>query len=433
MAAAAPASVSRAASTRLELTPETLQVFAPDIAAQYRQALIDGNEVLTRYAINLTPLRFCHFMAQIRAVSGRMTVLEEHLGYRSAALVKAAWPTRFRTVASAEPYVNEPQRLADRVYGDRFDNQHGDGWRYRGRGLAQITGRSNYREMGEKLGIPLEQHPQLALDPKYALVIACETWADLQNAGERDMNKLADGNKLEALTYRMTGSFTDLDDRRSAFEQAWQIWASGDPPRRMLDTDVLDRGDRGGRVDELNSRLKEFGLFAGITPEPPQHIYTGCTYEAVRVLQAETGLPETGVVGPETWGVLDKAVERGLVTRGKGAVHEADAASQPSRNPLSRRFAELRFWSVGLAILALLYIVGHMFLLTHPTGNAVLWTPMLFGAAVFVAGLALWLAARPHPHWQVPSRRPVTRTLSRGRPTTFLAGDEEPVRIGTNL
>ena len=419
---------------KLVITPDTLQVFAPNAVAQYRDALLNGNDLLTRYKINMTPLRFCHFLGQIGNECGRLSVLEENLGYRSAERIRAVWPTRFPTLASAQAYVNEPQRLADRVYGDRFDNGPGDGWRYRGRGLVQLTGRSSYRNMGAKLAIPLEEHPDLALDARYALAIACETWAGNQLAGERDMNKLADCNKLEALTYRINGGYTNIDDRRAAFEHAWEVWSSGDPPKRMLDPDVLDRGDRGGRVDELNARLKDFGLFGGITEDPPQHVYSICTYKAVRILQAESGLPETGIMGPETWSALEHAAERGLTTRGRGT-SGAEPDAKPKRHVVARRLAEIRFWAIMLSVVALAYVVTHIFLLTHPTGNgnAVLWLPMLFSGAVFVAGMALWLAARPQPHWQVPTPRGTVRTMARRGPSSYISGEEEPVRHGINL
>ena len=417
----------------LVITPETLQAFAPQALPQYRDALVNGNDWLTRYAINLTPLRLCHFLGQIGNECGRLTVLEENLDYHSATRIREVWPSRFLTQAAAEPYLAHPQQLAEKVYGDRFDNGPGDGWRYRGRGLVQLTGRSNYREMGQKLGIPLEQNPELALDPRYALAIACETWASRQLVGERDMNTLADANKLDALTYRINGGYANIDDRRAAFEHAWEVWSSGDPPMRTLDPDLHDRGDRGGRVDELNARLKDFGLFDGITEHPPQHVYSTSTYKAVRILQAESGLAETGVTDPETWSALEHAVERGLASRGRGSAGNQDKTANPKRNVVARRLGEVRFWAITLSILALAYVVSHIFLLTHPTGNVVLWLPMLFAGVVFVAGMALWLAARPQPHWQVATPRGTVRTMVRRAPSSFISGEEEPVRQGINM
>jgi putative chitinase len=85
----------------------------------------------------------------------------ENLNYTTAARIRQVWPKRFPTVASAEPYVRAPEKLANKVYGDRADlgnTQKGDGWKFRGRGLAQITGRGNYAKFG------IEKNPEKALE-----------------------------------------------------------------------------------------------------------------------------------------------------------------------------------------------------------------------------------------------------------------------------
>ena len=80
----------------------------------------------------------------------------ENLNYTSAARIRAVWPTRFKSNSAAEPYVRQPKKLANKVYGGRLGNvKPNDGWDYRGRGLVQITGRNNYIKMGDRLGINL--------------------------------------------------------------------------------------------------------------------------------------------------------------------------------------------------------------------------------------------------------------------------------------
>jgi putative chitinase len=93
----------------------------------------------------------------------------ENLNYTSAARLREVWPKRFPSLMSAEPYVRNPQKLAEKVYGGRADlgnTQPGDGFRYRGHGWPQLTGRGRHKVMGERLGIPLEDKPELMLDPK---------------------------------------------------------------------------------------------------------------------------------------------------------------------------------------------------------------------------------------------------------------------------
>ena len=444
MPVAAPAVLVGA--PKLVIDAAKIAEFARNALPQYRQAFLGGNEMMTRYGINQTPLRLCHFLGQIGNECGRLTIIEENMAYRSAQRLRAVWPTRFPTLASAEPYVNNPQKLAEKVYGGRFDNRPGDGWRYRGRGLVQITGRSSYREMGQKLGIDLENNPDLAVDPKHALAIACETWAGKAMPGERDMNKLADANKLEAMTYRINGGFTNIDDRRDAFEEAWDIWGTGKPPRRTLETDTLDRGDRSGRVEELNARLGEMGMFEGITESRPTQVYNMSTYKAVRALQQETSLNQTGVCGIETWAALEKIIDRGpSATRGmsRSPTPADNRAEAPASRPdsLSRRLREIRAWSIALSMLAVAFVVTYIFALTNATGNTPLWMPLIFAALAFVTGLALFLAARVQPGWNLeggtagPSRA-ATRSggsAAAAAPGGFLPGEEEPTRFGTNI
>lgn len=443
MPVAAPAVLT--SGPKLVIDAARIADFARNALPQYRQAFLSGNEMLTRYGINQTPLRLCHFLGQIGNECGRLTIIEENMTYRSAQRLRAVWPTRFPTLAAAEPYVNNPQKLAEKVYGGRFDNRPGDGWRYRGRGLVQITGRSSYREMGQKLGIDLENDPDLAVDPKHALAIACETWAGKAMPGERDMNKLADANKLEAMTYRINGGFTNIEDRRDAFEEAWNVWGTGKPPRRTLETDTLDRGDRSGRVEELNTRLAELGMFEGITATRPTQVYNMSTYKAVRALQQETSLNQTGVCGLETWAALEKVIDRGpAATRGMSRSptpagrHADDAAARP--DSLSRRLREIRAWSIALALLSVAFVTGYIFALTNPTGNTPLWMPLIFAALAFVTGLALFLAARVQPGWGIEGSavapgRAATRSAGRAAAATggFVPDEDEPVRFGTNI
>ncbi len=272
------------------------------------------------------------------------------------------------------------------------------------------------------------------------LAIACETWAHRQLAGERDMNKLADINKLEAITYRLTGGYANLDDRREAFEEAWAIWADGKPPRRLLEEDVLDRGDRSSRVEELNARLRSLGMFEGITTTPPQHIFNQSTYRAVCRLQKSGALDSTGVVGAETWAVIERAIGRGPVTRAVAQPIARHRTRPRPRDRLSRNLRSLRAWSVSLAIVAILFVVGYLFALGHPDMKlASLWMPLLFSGVVFIAGLGIWLAARdevirPTDHAS-PTRSGPPQQVPKGAAAigSFADGEEEPVRMGVNI
>ena len=102
------------------------------------------NAAMERFEIN-TPPRVAAFLAQVAHESGELARLVENLNYTAARLV-AVWPTKFPTVEAAQPYERNPERLANRVYAKRLgngDTASGDGWRFRGRGLIQLTGRNH--------------------------------------------------------------------------------------------------------------------------------------------------------------------------------------------------------------------------------------------------------------------------------------------------
>lgn len=407
------------------LTAATLNSFAARAHPQYREALLGGTGILTKYGIDETPLRFCHFLGQIGNECGRLTILEENMNYRSVERLQAVWPKRFPTRASAASYVGNPKALADKVYGGRLGNDRpGDGYLFRGRGFVQITGRGSYREMGRKLGIPLEQNPDLAFHPEHALKIACETWASKQQPGERDMNRLSDANKLEALTYRINGGYTNIEDRRAAFEEAWAIWASGSPPKRTLEADVFDRGDRGDRVDELNSRLAELDLFDGITSEPPQHVFTLSTYRAVRKFQEQQRLQPTGVATAETAAALDRALEQGAAR----APVRRSRPPEPQHRP--DYYEAIRRWTWFTTALGIVFATVHIAASKTPAmfARISLLLPLIFAGIAVVCGLLTFFAVAEAEEGALATAPP---RPARDRRQQVMP-EEEPVRQGLN-
>lgn len=133
---------------------------------------------------------------------GKMQPVSENLYYSSAARIHQVWPTRFPTIASAAPYAKNPQKLANKVYGGRMGNNHiDDGWRYRGRGLAQITGKDNYSRFG------IAHAPDNALEIKTSVHILFEGMIKGMFTGKR----LSDYDKGTSFDYRASRAIINGD------------------------------------------------------------------------------------------------------------------------------------------------------------------------------------------------------------------------------
>jgi putative chitinase len=185
------------------MTNEQLQALGID--AKWLEPL---NKTFEKYEIN-TPLRQAAFIGQTGHESASFKVLEENLNYSAKGLM-ATWPSRFHEIDVAEKYERNPEMIANKVYGGRADlgnTEEGDGWRFHGRGLIQLTGRTNYTVCGLALGKPFADHPELVLDPENACMSAGWFW------NKRGLNAVADDQNWELLCKRINGGLNGLQDR----------------------------------------------------------------------------------------------------------------------------------------------------------------------------------------------------------------------------
>ena len=182
------------------------------------------NPALQKYSVDSAD-RIASFLAQTGYESVQYNRLEENLRYTSAARLVKIWPSRFTNEDMAAPYVNNPEKLANQVYANRMgngDEQSGDGYRYRGRGLIQLTGRSNYSAAAKAIGLDLANHPDLLLQPQAASMSAAWFWQ------ARGLNELADDRTddndladFTEITRRINGGSTGVTDRFALFEKIY--------------------------------------------------------------------------------------------------------------------------------------------------------------------------------------------------------------------
>ena len=188
-------------------------------------------ETCVEFEIN-TEQRVAAFLAQTSHESGGYTMLTENLNYRAATLA-ACWPNRFAEMGPnkkpkrdakgaliptkvALSIEKKPELIANMVYSSRMGNgppQSGEGWKYRGRGLKQLTGKDNYKRCGDALNLDLVNNPDLLLEPMPAARSAGWFWK------VNNLSPLADASDIKGMTKKINGGFIGLEARQALFDK----------------------------------------------------------------------------------------------------------------------------------------------------------------------------------------------------------------------
>jgi putative chitinase len=178
-------------------------------------------ETISKFQLN-TPLRLAHFLAQCGHESGNWKFKVENLNYSAPAL-QSVFRKYFPDEATAAQYARKPEMIANKVYANRMSNgdeASGDGWRFRGRGYIQLTGKNNYSLFNSVVGENILENPDLVAE-KYPLLSAAWFW------DSNKLNTLADKGATDAdvtaITKRVNGGTHGLDDRLSKFKQYYNL------------------------------------------------------------------------------------------------------------------------------------------------------------------------------------------------------------------
>ena len=175
----------------------------------------EGNRAALVEAMNgagiKDPKEQAMFMAQMDHESGGFKTYEENLNY-SAKGLRSTFGKYFKTDAEAAQYARNPEAIANKVYGGRMGNTDpGDGWKYRGRGAVQLTGKDNYTAAGKALGLDLANNPDLAKDPEVAAKVATWYWK------QRNLGLMAQDGNVEGVTRKINGGTNGLADRQAKY------------------------------------------------------------------------------------------------------------------------------------------------------------------------------------------------------------------------
>ena len=270
-----------------QLTEEHVsEILHMEDASEWHAAML---EMFPEYEIT-TRNRVAGFLAQTAHESANYKVLSENLNYSAKALDAIFGKYFKRAGRDAKEYHRQPEKIANVIYANRMDNgdtASGDGWRYRGGGILQLTGKWNYTKFGGACRKNAEQATQYVRTPKGAIESACWFWRT------NNINKHCDNNDIITMTKRINGGTIGLADRKKHYAHALEVfgehWEPGD------DTDditynLIRKGSKGDTVKKLQEAL-------GITADGD---FGFGTEEALRAWQKVNECTVDGIAGPQT-------------------------------------------------------------------------------------------------------------------------------------
>ena len=253
-----------------------------------------------KYGIDTTN-RIAGFMAQCGHESMDFTALEENLNYSEKALNSVFGRYFGAGKRNAKDYARNPEKIANYVYQDEFrsakgalgNTKSGDGWRFRGRGIKQLTGRNNYTAFAKSIGITAEEAAEYVATPKGALESACWFWAT------NKLEKYADADDNLGLTKKINGGTIGLDDRNKRYKDAKAILAgtckagTTGATKSVKTESAVRTLTKGSKGDDVAKMQKALGIAA-------DGDFGFGTQTALKKWQKLNGLTADGIAGPAT-------------------------------------------------------------------------------------------------------------------------------------
>lgn len=277
-------------------TIDTVKRIAPRARDTYLEAIREGGPLFEQHGIT-TPLRMAHFLAQALHETGGFTILRENMNYSAKRLIQifgVGHHSAAVTDSQAEGLAGHPEAIAERVYGlgnprksrELGNTQPGDGFRYRGNGVLQTTGRAAHRRMGAACGVDFEGSPALVTAPEHALKPSLQEWTN------NTLNVFADRNDIRTITRKINGGFNGLSDREAWFSKAWPLLKTENQP-----VEPWEAGDEDDEVVWLQEALNDLGADPRLVVDGR---YGPATRRAVKDFQTIAGLVSDGIAGPVT-------------------------------------------------------------------------------------------------------------------------------------
>ena len=288
--------------------------FEFDFTSDHLAAIIPGNktvdawydalvDIMPKYGIT-TERRVAHFLSQCAHESNNFRSLEENLNYSAKAL-RAVFGRYFGAAPKrdADEYHRNPEMIANYVYMDEYrkykmgNTEDGDGWRFRGRGLKQLTGRENYTRFGKSVDLTAEEAAEYVATPKGAVESACWFW----NAN--NLNDIADGDDVKRMTKKINGGSIGLEDRKKRYINAMEVLGMSAEDVAGEDDDIQDILDDIGvlRKGAKGEGVKIMQEALGVTADGD---FGPGTERALKAWQLSNGLTADGIAGPATFSKL---------------------------------------------------------------------------------------------------------------------------------